>query len=165
MQMLLTGPVVIENSTTRIIPLDIHGTASALTTRWASDCIQSPLGAQFIYMALNSSARSTNINPESFKWLAVAEVNKLLSNTKTGTNDTTIATVLMLLAHEESDLSNLSKESDEREWCISANNAHLNGLKMMIQLRGGLAALGGNRCLQTLILMYVLLGGSDNVLT
>lgn len=81
------------------------------------------------------------------------EVNKLLSDPRTSIDDTTIATVLMLLAMEESDLADSRRQGNDRECSLSANNAHLNGLRTMIGQRGGLVSLSSNRCLQVFILM------------
>lgn len=81
------------------------------------------------------------------------EVNTLLSNPKTSTEDTTIATVLILLAMEESDLADPRRRGYDRECSLSANNAHLNGLRTMLGQRGGLSSLSSNRCLQVFILM------------
>lgn len=81
------------------------------------------------------------------------EVNKLLSNPRMNIEDTTIAAVLILLALEESDLADSRRQGSDREWSLSANNAHLYGLRTMIWQRGGLAALSTNRCLQVFLLM------------
>lgn len=80
-------------------------------------------------------------------------MNKLLSNPNTSTNDTTLATVLVLLALEESDLADPRRQGSDRDWSLSVNDAHLNGLRTMVWQRGGLAALNGNHCLQVFILM------------
>lgn len=90
---------------------------------------------------------------EAYKWRAITEVNKLLSDPRTSIEDTTIATVLMLLAMEESDLADPRRQGSDRECSLSANNAHLNGLRTMIRQRGGLISLGSNRCLQVFIVM------------
>lgn len=122
-------------------------------TDWIAKCIQSPNGAPYIYAALTASARGVGLNSEAYKWRAITEVNKLLSNPKTSTDDTTIATVLILLAMEESDLADPRRQGNDRECSLSANYAHLNGLRTMIGQRGGLASLNTNRCLQVFILM------------
>jgi hypothetical protein len=83
----------------------------------------------------------------------MSEVNTLLSNPRTRTNDATIAAVLILLAVEEEALSDRKQRGDERKSSVWANEAHHNGLRNMIQQRGGLAALMGNKCLQVCLLM------------
>jgi hypothetical protein len=85
----------------------------------------------------------------------MAELNGLLSNPRTSTNDTTIAAVLILLAIEEANLASPKRQGDERKCSMSVNEAHHNGLRTMISQRGGLTALNGNRCLQVCLLMYV----------
>jgi hypothetical protein len=59
----------------------------------------------------------------------------------------------MLLAMEESELADPRRQGNDREYSLTANNAHLNGLRTMIGQRGGLASLNSNRCLQVFILM------------
>jgi hypothetical protein len=120
---------------------------------WIKDCIQSPTGTPFIYAALSTSLRAAQLNPEVYKWRAMSELNIILSNPHTSTNDTTIAAVLILLAIEEADLADPKRRGDERKCSMSVNEAHHNGLKTMIRQRGGLAALSGNRCLQVCLLM------------
>lgn len=150
---LLISLSVVEGSAPRLIPVDIHKSSSFAATDWIARCIQSPSGASYIYAALTASARAVGLDSEAYKWRAVSEVNKLLSNPKTSTDDTTIATVLVLLALEESDLADPRRQGSDREWSLSANDAHLNGLRTMIGQRGGLVALNANSCLQVFILM------------
>lgn len=144
----------VGGSAPRLIPIDLHSSSSVAATDWIAGCIQSPSGAPYIYAALTASARSVGLSSEAYKWRAITEVNKLLSDPKTGTDDTTIATVLVLLALEESDLADPKRRGSDREWSLSVNNAHLNGLRTMIEQRGGLVALSANRCLQVFILMH-----------
>lgn len=118
-----------------------------------TSCVQSPNGAPFIYAATATSLRAVQQNSEKYKWRAMSEVNSLLSDLRTSTNDGTIAAVLILLAIDEADLSCFKGRGDERRCSISVNEAHHNGLKTMIRQRGGLAALNGNRCLQVCLLM------------
>lgn len=136
--------------------MDLYKTASVAATDWISRCVQSPIGAPYIYAALTVSARAIGLNCEAYRWQAIAEINKLLSDPKTSTDDTTIASVLIMLALEESDLANPERQGSDREWSLTANKAHRNGLRTMIMQRGGLAALQTNRCLQVFILMWVL---------
>lgn len=145
--------LVVEGSAPHLIPVDLHRSSSNAAKHWISSCIQNANGAPFIYAALTSSARAVGLNSEAYKWQAISEVNKLLSDSRTSTDDTTIATVLVLLALEESDLADQRRQGSDREWSLSANEAHLNGLRTMIRQRGGLAALNRNRCLQVFILM------------
>lgn len=144
---------VVEMSASRLITVDVHKTSSSAATSWISECILSPHGAPYIFAALTASARTIGFKSEPYKWQAISEVNKLLSNPQTSTENTTIAAVLMLLALEESDLADPGRQGRERESSILANNAHLNGLRTMIGQRGGLAGLQTSRCLQVFILM------------
>lgn len=100
--------------------------------------------------------RAMKLEYDLCKWRAVSAVNQSLTHHKNSIDDTTIAAVLILLAFEESELADTRKKGDDRRHSMSMNDAHLDGLRKMIEQRGGLAALGGNRCLQTFILMFVL---------
>jgi hypothetical protein len=144
---------VVEAAAPRLIPIDPYSSSAATALNWITACIQSPTGAPFIYAALSTSLRAAQLNAEVYKWRAMSELNGLLSNPRTSTNDTTIAAVLILLAVEEADLADPKRRGDERKCSMSVNEAHHNGLKTMIQQRGGLAALDGNKCLQVCLLM------------
>lgn len=144
----------IEGSAPRLLPVDCHSISSVAATDWMTRSIQSPSGAPYIYAALTASSRALGLNSEAYKWQAIAEVNKLLSNPKTCTDDTTIASVLILLNLEQSSLAESGQQGSDRERSLSANRAHLNGLRTMIGQRGGLTALQTNRCLQVFILMH-----------
>ncbi|KAH9871925.1 hypothetical protein J1614_006183 [Plenodomus biglobosus] len=144
----------IEFTIPNLLPIDLHRSSREAATYWVATCLQSPIGAPFIYAALTTSLRAAKHDSEVYKWRAVSAVNKLLANKQYSTDDTTIASVLILLALAESDLAGSRKKGDDLKSSIGANDAHLNGLRTMIEQRGGLAALDGNRCLQVCILMH-----------
>ncbi|KAF3048866.1 hypothetical protein E8E11_001397 [Didymella keratinophila] len=100
----------VEGSASRLIPIDLHRFSSVVATDWIARCVQSPNGAPYIYAALTASARGVGLDSEAYKWRAIMEVNKLLSDPRTSIDDTTIATVLMLLAMEESDLADSRRQ-------------------------------------------------------
>lgn len=120
-----------------------------------SACIQSPVGSSFIYAALTMSMRAANLDCDVYKWRAVSAVNKILTIHGNHIDDTTIASVLMLLNFEEAELADPRKQGWDRTNSQSMNRAHHDGLRKMVEQRGGLAALDGNRCLQTFLLMFV----------
>ncbi|KAH7088523.1 hypothetical protein FB567DRAFT_620959 [Paraphoma chrysanthemicola] len=144
----------VQAASTRLIPLDICRSSENAALSWVSACLQSPIGSPFIYAALTSSCRGAQLNPDTYKWRAMSEINGLLSNSRTNTNDVTIAAVLILLAIEEADLANPKRTGYDRRCSIMVNEAHYNGLKTMIKQRGGLSALGDNKCLQVCLLMH-----------
>ncbi|RMZ71590.1 hypothetical protein GMOD_00006722 [Pyrenophora seminiperda CCB06] len=144
----------IETNTPRLLPIDLHGSSKLAATEWFATCIQSPIGAPFVYAALTSASRAMNLNTEAYKWRAVSEVNKVLADSSKSSDDTTIATVLLLLALEETELADPSRKGEDRRCSMSVSIAHLSGLRTMIAQRGGLAALGENRCLQVFILLH-----------
>jgi hypothetical protein len=120
--------------------------------KWVMDGMLSPTGAPFIYAALTSSALNPTPNITArdmltYKTEAIRHVQKLLMDPKTRVDDNNITAVFMLLCIEE------SRASDRLPDSQSQMIAHLNGLKMMMKLRGGLASLDNNQYLQTFILM------------
>ncbi|KAL6705770.1 hypothetical protein ACN47E_006407 [Coniothyrium glycines] len=141
-------------SSTHLFPIDPYKSSEKAATDWFAGCIQSPHGASFIYTALSSSAHLLGRHREIYRWRAVREVNNLLGDSSQDIDDTTIATVLILLALEEAKLADPTMTDDERKCSVGMNEAHFNGLKAMINQRGGLAALNRTRCMQVCLLMY-----------
>lgn len=88
-----------------------------------------------------------------YKAQAISEINKLLTDPKTSVDDNNITAVFMLLCLEESQLAPGMKAGDDGDWNESQRNIHLNGLRTMIQQRGGLAGLSSNRNLQAFLFM------------
>lgn len=87
-----------------------------------------------------------------YKSKAISEINTLLADEKTSTDDSNIASVFVLLCLEESQIAPGMSEEDVA-WNQMQRTIHLNGLRTMLQQRGGLSALSSNRCLQVFILM------------
>ncbi|KAF2241626.1 hypothetical protein BU26DRAFT_525126 [Trematosphaeria pertusa] len=143
-----------------LIPLDRHQASKPLTTEWVANSILSASGAPFIYAVLTSSALYSQAtgaaNPLDvlhYKTETIREIHTLFDNPRRRVDDSNIAAVFMLLCLEESQLVG-REDQEDAEWSELQRRKHLNGLKKMIELRGGLAALGRNRCLQTFILMH-----------
>ncbi|KAF1974681.1 hypothetical protein BU23DRAFT_88907 [Bimuria novae-zelandiae CBS 107.79] len=143
-----------------LVPLDPHQTASRATTNWISRGIMSATGAPFIYAIFTASSlyglATGSGNPQDVlqhKISAISEINKQLNDSRTRVDDNNLAAVFMLLCIEEGAVSSLDS-SDDADWAPLQRKAHLDGLKTMIQRRGGLSALGSNQCLQTFILLH-----------
>lgn len=83
---------------------------------------------------------------------AVAAINSALSDPDLdkGISDANIGAVFNLLTIEES-LVHIERNRREDEQ-TDQRRVHYNGLRRMIQLRGGLLAIGSNRILQAFIL-------------
>ncbi|KAL7779938.1 hypothetical protein CFE70_009956 [Pyrenophora teres f. teres 0-1] len=106
--------VQLDTKTKYLLQQYPHRSSEAAATEWIAACIQSPVGAPFVYAALTSASRATKLDTEAYKWRAISEVNRLLSDPSKNTNDTTIATVLILLALEEADLADPRRNGDDR---------------------------------------------------
>ncbi|KAF2687200.1 hypothetical protein K458DRAFT_485464 [Lentithecium fluviatile CBS 122367] len=137
------------------IPLDHHKTLKQSTMKWVRDGMQSTTGAPFIYAALFSGALTPapgiyDTDRLYYKGQAIRNIQKHLKNPRTRVDDNNITAVFMLLCIEESMAAGSPQGSDEEK----ETRAHLNGLKMMINHRGGLASLESNPFLQTFIIMH-----------
>ncbi|KAF2191344.1 hypothetical protein K469DRAFT_656147 [Zopfia rhizophila CBS 207.26] len=145
-----------------LIPVDMHQSSKIATTDWLSNALRDTTsGAPFTYAVLTTSALhlqslGVNNNIENilyYKARAISEINTNLSDPRTSIGDNNIAAVFMLLCLEESQLAP-GRAHDDSEWNEMQRAIHLNGLRTMIQQRGGLSALSANRCLQVFILMH-----------
>ncbi|KAF2742593.1 hypothetical protein M011DRAFT_412324 [Sporormia fimetaria CBS 119925] len=86
---------------------------------------------------------------------AIAAVNAAISHSdpSIGISDATIGTVFCLLCVEEALLLPFLMEGGGKEQ-LDQREIHLNGLRRMLQLRGGLLELRSNRILQAFILWH-----------
>lgn len=140
--------------------MDLHQSSNVATTQWVANSLRNTTSAPFTYALLTAAAHHLQAlgareaeDTLVFKAKAISEINSLLSDANTGIDDNNIAAVFMLLCLEESALAPGSKPDDDANWSELQRSIHLNGLRTMIQQRGGLAALSANRCLQVFILM------------
>jgi hypothetical protein len=144
----------------RLIPVDLHQSSNIATEKWVKSSLTGATSAPFTFAILTTSAlhlqalgSATEENVLYYKSCAISEINTMLSDNKTGTNDNNIAAVFMLLCLEESQLAPTNKKHGDAEWSEVQRSVHLNGLKAMIEHRGGIAGLSSNRCLQTFLIM------------
>lgn len=90
------------------------------------------------------------------KTRAISEINSNLCDPQSSIGDNNIAAVFTLLTIEETMLVPDAGHGREDVPASSRQKMiHMNGLKAMIEQRGGLAALGTNKCLQSFILWSV----------
>jgi hypothetical protein len=143
-----------------LIPVDLHQSSNIAIEKWLRDSLTGATSAPFTYAILTTSAlhlqavgAATEENVLYYKSHAISEINTMLLDEKTSTDDNNIAAVFMLLCLEESQLALGNKERDDAEWSDFQRSVHRHGLKTMIEQRGGLAGLSSNRCLQTFLLM------------
>jgi hypothetical protein len=88
---------------------------------------------------------------------AITAINAALSHPdgNVGISDANIGAVFNLLTVEESLLSPIFGQERLDEDQLDQRAIHLNGLRKMVQLRGGLMAMGSNRVLQAFMLWCV----------
>ncbi|PVI07361.1 hypothetical protein DM02DRAFT_498903, partial [Periconia macrospinosa] len=135
-----------------LIPLDHRQVSKASTTRWISHSMLSRTGAPFIFAVLYSSVLTSQATPDEillYKTRAVGAINSQLKDPNSRVDDNNIAAVFMLLTLEEMTVVDDKSDQSKKE-----RDVHRDGLKEMIQQRGGLAALASNQNLQIFILMH-----------
>jgi hypothetical protein len=144
----------------RLLPVDLHQSSNTGTSQWLANSLRNVTSAPFTYAILTSSALHLSTlggaSPQDalyYKAQSISEINKLLADSKTSIDDNNISAVFTLLCLEESQLAPGNQSPDEAAWSEMQRSFHLNGLRTMIQQRGGLSALSDNRCLQTFLLM------------
>jgi hypothetical protein len=88
---------------------------------------------------------------------AIAAINSAISSPdqRQGISDANIGAVFNLLSVEESLASPFFEQEHQDEEHPNQREIHLNGLRRMVQLRGGLMAINSNRILQAFILWCV----------
>jgi hypothetical protein len=88
---------------------------------------------------------------------AIAAINSAISDPDAtlGISDANIGAVFNLLCVEESLLLPFFQQDGSGEEHPNQREIHLNGLRRMVQLRGGLKAINSNRILQAFILWCV----------
>ncbi|KAF2747950.1 hypothetical protein M011DRAFT_485843 [Sporormia fimetaria CBS 119925] len=139
----------------------LHQASHIITTQWVTDALQNATSAPFAYALLASSALhllalggSSLEGVLYYKGRAIAGVNELLSSPRTMVDDYAITAVFIFLTLEEHQLVPGNGSPYDAQWNARQRAVHLDGLRAMIEQRGGLAALSANRCLQTFILMH-----------
>ncbi|ORY17782.1 hypothetical protein BCR34DRAFT_596656 [Clohesyomyces aquaticus] len=147
-----------------LLPMDLHQSSTSTITQWVNHSLRNETSAPFTYAMVTSSAMHLQAmgakqaeNSLYYKGQAISEINNSLSNPKASIDDNNITAVFMLLCLEESSLAPVEgMPAEDAEWNERQRQIHLNGLKAMIQQRGGLAALSRNKCLQVFILMHAI---------
>jgi hypothetical protein len=88
---------------------------------------------------------------------AIASINYAISNPDPNLriSDANIGAVFNMLCVEESLLLPFFRQETSEEEQLNKREIHLNGLRRMVQLRGGLTAITSNRILQAFILWCV----------
>ncbi|KAF2235036.1 hypothetical protein EV356DRAFT_514665 [Viridothelium virens] len=144
------------------IPVDVRRQSNVLKTQWFALAMTH---RAFMHSLLATAAmHAYTVGKASYydiirhKSLAVQEINLNLSDPISRIDDGNIAAVFSLLCVEESMLLPfIAQDGESQDLASSQRLVHVNGLKRMIELRGGLAGLRVNQCLQALIIWHVAL--------
>jgi hypothetical protein len=101
---------------------------------------------------------------------AIAAVNSAISHPdpRVSTSDANIGTVFNLLCIDEGLISPYLSKKERMEDLLIKREVHLNGLRKMVRMRGGLMTMHSNRILQAFILWcvtnFLLLGAGISVM-
>lgn len=142
------------------IPVDIRHKSHLIRSDWFGTALKN---AGFMHSLLCTVALHLYIVGKCqidtviyYKAQAIAAVNAAISDPdpELGISDANIGAVFNLLCVEESLLLPFLQQGAGEEQ-LNQREIHLNGLRRMLQLRGGLRALSSNRILQAFILWCV----------
>lgn len=142
------------------IAVDIRHKSNLIRTDWFGTALNS---RAFMHSLLCAAAlhlyivgKGSYFSIVYHKAQAVTAINAALSDPELGISDANIGAVFNLLSVEESLLLPIFQEQlgEDGEEEPNQRMIHLNGLKRMVELRGGLGAIKSNRCLQAFILWH-----------
>ena len=144
-----------------IIAVDIRHRSTLMRSDWFGTAISNP---GFMHSLLCTAALHLYIFGRGsidtilhHRALAIASINAAISNPDStmGISDANIGAVFNLLTVEEGLLLPVFEHAKLDQDQPNQRAIHLDGLRRMIQLRGGLMAINSNRILQAFILWYV----------
>lgn len=146
-----------------VIGVDVRRRSTSMKSEW----FDTALGNEgFMHSLLSTAAlhmfvfgKGTVSTILSHRAKAISAVNKALSMRDRAVrfSDATLGAVFNLLTVEEGLMMPHFKDEIPYDEQPNAMNMHLNGLREMLNMRGGLMAVGTNRVLQAFILWYVTL--------
>ncbi|OCL12690.1 hypothetical protein AOQ84DRAFT_284670 [Glonium stellatum] len=144
----------------RIIPLDTRHQSKVATTEWLAKALQDSSRSAFAQAVLCSAALHLYVTGTGtmdyvlyHKTRAISEINSNLCDPESSIDDNNIAAVFTLLTIEETMLVPDAGHGHGPAG-LTQRMIHLNGLRAMIEQRGGLSALATNKCLQSFILWH-----------
>lgn len=143
------------------IALDVRNKSDLMRSHWFGTAVANP---GFMHSLLCTAAlhqyvvgRGTVATILYHRAKAIGAINSAISNPdpSVGISDANIGAVFNLLTVEESLASPLFDQDRPDDDQPNQRGIHLNGLRRMVQLRGGLMAINTNRILQAFILWCV----------
>jgi hypothetical protein len=144
-----------------IIAVDIRHKSDLMKSDWFGTAMSNPgfmhsllcTAALHLYMFGRGSIETILYHRAQ----AITAINLAISdpNPSIGISDANIGAVFNLLCVEESLLLPYLRQQRSDDDAPNQREIHLEGLRRMVQLRGGLMAMGSNRILQAFILWCV----------
>ncbi|KAF1992592.1 hypothetical protein K402DRAFT_416238 [Aulographum hederae CBS 113979] len=140
-----------------IIPLDIRQQSTVPRNAWLAEALLNPalmcglLCATSLHLCVLGKVPFEDV--DRLKSQAVSQINSNLDKANMRISDSNIWAVHVMLCIEES-LPLVAERNEPETDCYTVRSIHLSGLSRMVQLRGGLAAMSTNRCLQAFILWH-----------
>ncbi|KAL6702949.1 hypothetical protein ACN47E_000791 [Coniothyrium glycines] len=143
-----------------IIAVDVRHRSTLMSSEWFGTAVSN---SGFMHSLLCTAALHLYIGGRGsvetilyHRAQAIAAVNSAISNfdPTTGISDANIGAVFNLLTVEEGLALPFFDQEHLRDELPDQRAMHLNGLRRMVQLRGGLNAISSNRILQAFILWH-----------
>lgn len=153
--------LVVSKMAPGVIAVDVRHQSTLMKSDWFGTAISNP---GFMHSLLCTAALHRYIvNRGSMDTIlyhraqAITAVNKAISNpdSNVGISDANIGAVFNLLTVEEALLLPFFQQENLDEDHPNQRAIHIDGLRQMVHLRGGLAAIKSNRILQAFILWCV----------
>lgn len=144
----------------QVIAVDIRHRSDLVKTAWFGTAIHHAGFMQSLLctaaLHLYTGGRCSLDTVFYHKAKAIEFINSAISSPdpSLGISDANIGAVFNLLSVEEA-LLNPCIQKDARERQYNQRQIHLDGLRKMLQMRGGLKAIRSNRILQAFILWFV----------
>lgn len=128
------------------VPVDIYKRSSILKSGWFSAALTSEGLMHSVLCSIALHRYAMGLGPfldiSYHKARAVSAVNAMLSDPESRTSDANIGAVFNLMCVEESLNQPLIKHNETKEGEeLDQRIIHLNGLKEMVRMRGGIGAL------------------------
>jgi hypothetical protein len=145
-----------------VIAVDFRHRSTLMKSEWFGTAVSN---AGFMHSLLSTAALHLFMSGRGsietilyHRAQAIASINAAISHPDpdVGVSDANIGAVFNLLAVEEGLLWPIFEQEGLNEYERAQPAIHMNGMRKMVQLRGGLGAMSSNRVLQAFMLWCVL---------
>ena len=141
------------------IAIDVRNRSDAIRTDWFGTAISNPgfmeslLCTAAVHLYLVGKASYATIVYHQTR--AITAIKSAISDPRLKLSDANIGAVLNLLCVEESLALPVFERVTANKLPSNQRKMHLDALRSMVEMRGGLEAMESTRCLQAFLLWYV----------